>query len=99
MSEIDISLIIFDLMARRSKHQCTAIIIVAAMVLAFVFVIFAYLAPTPGRTTGSVSVTMTDAAGTTTTTHSAGGHTVTTVTNADGKIISTLVTSGRARKR
>ena len=95
----DRSFYMLDLMARQSKHQCITIIAIAAMILALVFSIFAHIAPTPGRASESVSIITTDAAGTTTTTHSAVGHTVTTITNVDGKVISTLVTSGRAQKR
>ena len=99
MSEIDRSLYMLDLMARRSKHQCVVIIVIAAMVLALVFTVFICLAPIPERVSGSVSITTTDVAGTTTTTHSAGGHTVTTITSADGRVVSTLITSGRARSK
>ena len=87
--------------AERQKWQFLTIIVVVAIISALTFtavvIYFPLPADVPDNNVAYFSIT--DAAGTTTTTHSTDGRTVSTITSADGKIISIVATSGRTQGR
>ena len=99
MSDFDRQLIPIYEAVRREKIRCICIVACVVIVLASALGAMFYCIPPPmmGAACEPVTYSYTDAAGTTTTTTIKSGSTITTVTTAEGKFVSTSITSGRVR--
>ncbi|MCL1806704.1 MAG: hypothetical protein FWG31_03275 [Oscillospiraceae bacterium] len=101
MSEFDKQCALIYEATRREKIRCICIMACVVIVLASALGAMFYCIPPPmmGGTCEPVTYSRTDAAGTTTTTITNGGRTLMIVTTAEGKVISTSITSGRRQSR